>query len=210
MKITHILPLPIYEFHCDENLTNKVLSDIETSNWIENKNNNRSETDLYSDANLLQWFESCLSEAKNELGLPKKLELDITSCWINKTTKLQTHHQHHHQNSFLSGLFYLSDGHIGGETEFFTENIWWKNFAWFMPRDNQMRRKISHRIIAQKGRLILFPSSLAHSVRALIDNSCRYTISFNTFFSGIVDSEAKNSTRLELKSKSIRDYNSEA
>jgi hypothetical protein len=110
-----------------------------------------------------------------------------------------------HPNSFMSGILYLSEDHSGGLTEFMTDNLWWNNFKWLMFGNNPNARTINQKYAPQKGKLLLFPSELQHGVTAVIDNSTRYTISFNTFFSGPISDTKKGRVRLELKSKSVVD-----
>ncbi len=165
-----------------------------------------SQTDLFYDAELYDWFNSCIEEAKENLHIPKEVNLEITGCWTNKTKKLQQHHRHIHSNSFMSGILYLSEEHSGGLTEFITDNIWWDNFKWLRFGKMPQISTINQKYIPKKGKLLLFPSGLQHGVTAVMDKSSRYTISFNTFFSGTIDDNSYSKTRLELKSKSVADH----
>jgi hypothetical protein len=88
-----------------------------------------------------------------------------------------------------------------------TDNLWWNNFKWLMFSSSPNVRTINQKYVPQKGKLLLFPSELQHGVTAIIDNSARYTISFNTFFSGPISDTQKGRVRLELKSKSVADHN---
>jgi uncharacterized protein (TIGR02466 family) len=206
MNIINFLPLSVYEFTCDEILLTKLEEQAAGISTRKNTSNMSSETDLFYDQDLYNWIESCIEEAKENLYIPKEVKLDITSCWINKTRKLQTHHKHMHPNSFMSGILYLSEDHSGGLTEFITENSWWNNFKWLSFCNSPNVRTIHQRYTPKKGKLLLFPSGLEHGVTAVIDNSTRYTISFNTFFSGPICGAGTYSTRLDLKTKSVVDY----
>jgi uncharacterized protein (TIGR02466 family) len=208
MNIVNFLPLSVYEFTCDESLIDRLVSTFADMPIEKNVSNMVSDTDLFYDAELYDWFNSCIEEAKEDLHIPNEVKLDITSCWVNKTRKLQAHHQHFHPNSFMSGILYLTEDHSGGLTEFMTDNLWWNNFKWLMFGGNKsVKRTIKQTYTPQKGKLLLFPSQLIHGVTAVIDNSTRYTISFNTFFSGPISDTKKGSIRLELKSKSVIDSN---
>jgi uncharacterized protein (TIGR02466 family) len=207
MNIVNFLPLSMYEFTCDEELVDRIVSTFPDMPFGKNMNNIVSDTDLFYDAELYDWFNSCIEEAKENLYIPKEIKLDITSCWVNKTQKLQTHHRHIHPNSFMSGILYLSEEHSGGLTEFMTENLWWDNFKWIKFGNSPSVRTINQKYTPQKGKLLLFPSGLMHGVTAVMDKSARYTISFNTFFSGPIGNVGKLRTRLELKSTSVADHN---
>ena len=54
------------------------------------------------------------------------------------------------------------------------------------------------------GKLVLFPSHVKHKVLPLTSNEDRYTISFNTFVSGVLG-ENNHSVYLNLKAKSVRE-----
>ena len=207
MNIINFLPLSVYEFTGDKDLIDRITSTVADMPIEKNTSNMVSDTDLFYDAELYDWFNSCIEEAKENLYIPKEVKLEITSCWTNKTRKLQIHHRHMHPNSFMSGILYLSEDHSGGLTEFMTDNLWWNNFKWLMFGNSPNARTINQKYIPQKGKLLLFPSELQHGVTAVIDNSTRYTISFNTFFSGPISDTKKGRVRLELKSKSVVDNN---
>lgn len=206
MNIVDFLPLSVYEFTCDDALVERIASIVADLPTKQNTHNARSETDLFYDAELYEWFNKCIGEAKTKLHIPNDINLEITGCWSNTTKKLQMHHQHSHANSFMSGILYLSGPHSGGKTEFTTDNVWWRKFDWIRFKDGDIPRTISQQYIPQKGKLLLFPSSLMHKVTALTDSSTRYSMAFNTFFSGPIGGNT-GLTRLELKSKSVADHN---
>ena len=206
MNIINFLPLSVYEFTGDEALIDRIASTVADLPTTKNSVNMISESDLFYDAELYDWFNSCIEEAKENLYIPKEVKLEITSCWANKTKKLQQHHRHTHPNSFMSGILYLSEDHSGGLTEFMTDNLWWDNFRWLRFGKMPHVGTINQKYIPQKGKLLLFPSGLLHGVTAVMDKSSRYTISFNTFFSGPISDDGTNRIRLELKSKSVADH----
>ena len=206
MNIINFLPLSVYEFTGDEALIDRIVSTVADLPTTKNSVNMISESDLFYDAELYDWFNSCIEEAKENLYIPKEVKLEITSCWANKTKKLQQHHRHVHPNSFMSGILYLSEDHSGGLTEFMTDNLWWDNFRWLRFGKMPHVGTINQKYIPQKGKLLLFPSGLLHGVTAVMDKSSRYTISFNTFFSGPISDDGTNRIRLELKSKSVADH----
>ena len=207
MNIINFLPLSVYEFTGAEALIDRIASTVADLPTKKNSINMISESDLFYDAELHDWFNSCIEEAKENLYIPKEVKLEITSCWANKTKKLQQHHRHVHSNSFMSGILYLSEDHSGGLTEFITDNLWWNNFEWLKFGNGPNIRTINQKYIPQKGKLLLFPSGLMHGVTTVMDKSARYTMSFNTFFSGPIDGAGETRTRLELKSKSVVDHN---
>jgi hypothetical protein len=96
MNIVNFLPLSVYEFTCDKELLDRMVSTVADVPIEKNTSNMVSDTDLFYDAELYDWFNSCIEEAKENLYIPKEVKLEITSCWTNKTRKLQAHHRHMH------------------------------------------------------------------------------------------------------------------
>jgi hypothetical protein len=107
--------------------------------------------------------------------------LYITQSWLNFTTKDQFHHRHNHPNSFYSAVLYLKvcdediitfyDPHHLGVYEIYTTryNIF-NSSSWQIPvRDNL---------------LLIFPSTIPHSVPNLKHDNVRISLSFNTFLRG--------------------------
>ena len=192
MEKIEILPQFVFKFECnDEKLISDIISNLKNEEWVTNsnnyitKNNRLEKNEQYK--KLYEWFDNCLSEVKDEL----KLECDklkITQSWANKSLVTNWHHPHVHSNSLISGIFYLVDSDAC--TWFSIDSIW--NFHRYglgdfkyqilKPNFDQNLTKIIHKEKTVSGNLIIFPSSLYHSVDEHMSlNTERYTISFNTF-----------------------------
>jgi len=208
MNKLNFLPTTIYKFDSSIELSDHVLEKVKNLDMVANESNHRSVTDLFFDEKLYQWLEECIDKAKHDIGIPDSVKLTITSCWANRTNKMNAHHSHTHPNSFMSGVYYLTDGHTGGETIFITQNTWMKNFDW-LDFQNGKNFSVSQNFIPKRGTLLLFPSSVKHNVTGLRNNSERYSISFNTFFCGTVSNDDQKLTRLSISSRSVRDYYNE-
>jgi len=123
-----------------------------------------------------------------------KLEPYITQSWINWTGDNQFHHQHAHQNSLVSGVFYIdvekTDSIVFNQDTYKSIQIDTDNPNCF----NSMK----YTLPLQKNDLVLFPSSLIHGVndRIASDNE-RISLSFNTFIRGTVGSK-EHATELIL------------
>ena len=195
-----------YKFECQDDLTDDVLSIVQKNNWRNNMSNMTSSNDLFFHKELFDWFDDCIIQVKNTIGLPKNISLPITSCWANKNEKLNGHHIHLHPNSILSGIFYLSS-HLSGETMFSIPNYWMKDLTHLYFK-NPLLPGYNNKIIPVKSTLIIFPSHVSHSVLGLRENETRYTISFNTYLDGEIADGAQKS-RLHLKPKSVRDWHNE-
>lgn len=194
----------LYEFQCqDSALLENVLKDVTNSNWASNVGNSSSKNSNFFHKELFDWFDSCIEVAKDDLSLPKQIKLPITICWTNKTNKLQNHHLHSHGNSFMSGIFYLTDSHNGGETVFVCKNPWFQLHKWLSWKNKQENINITY--TPKKGVLVLFPSHILHRVNPVKDTSIRYSIAFNTFFAGSIDDSDDYKTKLILSPQTVRD-----
>ena len=108
-------------------------------------------------------------------------ELMITQSWINKSGKGESHHEHVHPNSLISGVWYpvISEklppiqfrSRAQRDVSLSTEKFNNFNSATFL-------------LPMKAGELILFPSNLTHSVPANQSETERISLSFNTWAKG--------------------------
>ena len=112
----------------------------------------------------------------------------ITQSWINYTSKGEYHHEHNHANSFISGVLYLTANKNCDQIAFVRKlysllvpnpQVFndWNSEMWWMP--------------VHTATLILFPSSLVHTVGLKKDDDLRISLSFNTFLKGKLGAEYK-------------------
>lgn len=202
LKEITVFPINFFEFMCDDSLTDTLLEKVKKLEYRPNHRNQVSITNSFYDKNLFDWFSTCLDEARTKIGLSNKLSFDITSCWVNRTYRMQGHHLHGHPNSIVSGIFYLTS-HDSSATIFKLPNYWMKNFDHYFF--SNAFPDFNARIFPKKSTLILFPSHLSHSVSSLTKNEERYTISFNTFLSGEINDGLDNRSGLHIKTKKVED-----
>ena len=125
---------------------------------------------------------SYVNEAFTLLHNPSlECELYITQSWLNFTVKDQYHHRHSHTNSFYSAVLYLKATEEDNITFYHptypnTYEIYSKQYglyncsSWEIPVKNNL--------------LLIFPSTLPHSVTSLKHDNLRVSLSFNTFIRG--------------------------
>lgn len=195
--------LNFYKFTCQDALTDRILSQVVNLKFEQNESNHITVIDNFFDEELIFWFEKCINEAKTDIGLNEDIELPITICWANKTSKLQAHHKHAHPNSFLSGIFYLTT-HSDTPTTFEYPSYWFNQYLGI--RHNAKKHRYEYQILPTKSTLILFPSHVRHYVMANKNSEVRYTISFNTFLSGKINNDDNSKMKLELSVKTLREY----
>lgn len=125
--------------------------------------------------------------------LNKDLKLYITQSWLNYTTENEFHHAHHHNNSLVSGVFYFKadkDDHICFEKD--------KSIAFDIPSDqtNNFNARVWG-VSVEPNMLVVFPSTVIHSVQQKRNNNLRISLAFNTFIKGTIGSK-QNLTELKL------------
>ena len=200
-----VFPTPVYIVKRDTNLTNKEEKEIRKiikEGMYKNAGNSTSNNSyIFNDKlkNIKQFCEEQLNIYVKEVINPREeLDFYITQSWLNITKPGGYHHGHSHQNSIISGVFYITTEEDDKITftdpnnkvrelikfEFKEFNLW-NSATWFFPSNNN--------------ELLLFPSWLNHKVdtneKATTD---RISISFNTFVRGTLGSR-KELTELILK-----------
>ena len=110
-------------------------------------------------------------------------ELVITQSWLNKSGKGESHHEHRHPNSMISGVWYPQ----------IHEKLPPIQFTNIHQRDVELSIKNYNKFNSQnclfpmkRGELILFPSNLYHSVPVNKSDEERISLSFNTWCKGSI------------------------
>lgn len=182
-KVESLFPQPVAIYKLDRNLNTKELSFIKKQKTCPNVGNKTSANNKILDTkelvDLRSFIEDCVSSYLNVVYDPKNnIKLRITQSWCNYTESGGFHHKHEHPNSFISGVFYpQADKEVdkiyfyrSGFQQFqFPTNNWnlWNSSSWWFE--------------VNTGDLVLFPSSLTHSVEPVKGDRTRISLSFNTF-----------------------------
>jgi len=183
MIISELFPTPVAHFHLDDLLNDKHKAFIYSQEQSQNEGNTTSlcrnvlDQELFSDVK--KTFLGCLDECLTKIGGVKNgSSLRITQSWLNYSKKNQWHHKHSHQNSFLSGVFYVNADPEKDRIYFYKDGYQqirfliaeWNKFnsdSWWLP--------------VKSGQLIIFPSHFTHSVAPVETEDARVSLSFNTF-----------------------------
>lgn len=195
MEILQILPQQIFKFKCDKQLLKstlelikkeKIRSDNREKFFIKQTNNTRLNKDAnYEDIH--KWFRKCLNQVKEKLEFNCE-RIEITCSWGNVAEVNQWHWVHTHPNSFISAILYLTDSNA--HTWFQVDNFWTGNGCSSGTIELQNNKNKNITIYKQPtiaGDLLIFPSTLAHSVDEHTIKDCkRYSLSFNAFPCGLV------------------------
>ena len=137
-----------------------------------------NENPLYKDINFKPLFDDILEHAKyylDKIGFKNLNDVVYTNVWFNLYNKGDFVHKHIHQNSVLSGAFYVKSN----ENDFIT--FYPKDDATCVP-DNKTELSYDNcNYQCKTGRLLLFKSSTAHSTNKQEDGE-KIVISFNITF----------------------------
>jgi len=204
MNIIETLPIKFYQFQCPDSILDNTYIEIQKIKYVINNGDNCyiSENHFY-DKELFVWFQECIDKVSKIYYNPS-LKLGITGCWVNKTGKYSHTLLHDHPNSILGGILYFSD-ETSSETNFCIPDPWLfvqANRTLIVGKSEStslISNGIKSKIKPEKGKLILYPSSIKHWVTAYTGSNIRYTLAFNTFFTGILTAD-NYSTRLPLQS----------
>ena len=201
MEKIKLLPSELYSFtYPDISDFLKVKTSISKESF--QKNYTEDETALSVDSylhkkkvysKLFNWIDSCINQViKFEEFQCESLK--ITQSWATKNKYGEKTQAHHHANSIISGIFYLTEGE---PTCFATNNIWYFGSS---PINFQSLKfeKQAHYVRQNPSQLLLFPSSLSHMVNFNKTQNLRYTIAFNTWMNGNWGDE-KNLRRVNIE-----------
>ena len=203
MIVHQLFPKPVYASKLDRALTKKELKTIaqykketntnagnttSSENYVlENKALNNLKKDLHT--KVMDYFDKVICT-------DNPMTPYITQSWINYLKNNQFHHKHHHPNSLVSGIFYISaDKEVDSVTfhrAFLEDGIKLNTTKY------NMFNAISCKFLVETGNILLFPSSLIHGVEKKKGNNIRISLSFNVFFKGTIGNK-NDLTELILK-----------
>ena len=191
-EIHGIFPCPVYLIKRDIDLSSREEKDI--SRIIKRgvyKNYGNSTTEDHNIFNnrlekIKRFCELHLDNYIKQIIVPnKKINLYITQSWLNVTKPNEFHHEHFHQNSIISGVFYVSTVENDSIT-FFDPNSKIKNLIKITTNEYNPFNSTDMTFSVKDNQLILFPSWMNHSVQANKSTKDRISISFNTFVRGSI------------------------
>ena len=133
------------------------------------------------------WIQSCIDDYFNIIICSSEdFEPYVTISWLNYAEEKQYHHQHDHGNSIISGVLYIDADEMTDNITFH-KNIYNSSpYIKIEPSQYNLYNSGNWTVPVQKQKLILFPSTLQHSVSNLSSNKTRISLSFNVFVKGVV------------------------
>ena len=187
-EIISLFSTPIYISYLNRELTDEELFFVKNEKFDCKKN----ESNLTSNKNYVLNHEK-FKNLKEELSLKVQDYFDkiicpednikpyITQSWLNFTEINQYHHKHQHENSLISGVFYIDCDKNFDKIKFFSDKystIKLETKNWNTWNSDTCSFSVKN------GYIILFPSSLSHMVELKQGTNTRISLAFNVFIKG--------------------------
>ena len=198
--IEHLHGLPVKREHTSFRLTDDEISVITNNEFYQPGQNHLSKTSFLLKDTRLTRVKNFLDERMKDY-VENVIEIDdkvvMTQSWSTITKKDEYHHIHHHPNSIISAVFYINADENSDKITFHKDE---HNTIDLSSEDKDYNCYNSNAWSSpvQTGEILLFPSSLKHSVKSVTSNESRISLSFNVFVKGIVGSDNAKAF-LELK-----------
>jgi len=122
--------------------------------------------------------------AYNTLGTDSKLSWEITTSWVNKSEPGGHHSPHVHSNSLISGVLYIKTTPKSGAICFYKDSSHKNIFTNTINVDFEKTTDWNTEAIAilpSDWEVLIFPSTLSHSVMKNESDTDRYSLAFNVF-----------------------------
>ena len=181
-ELLQIFPIPVlickYENSIEEEF--KFIQNLRYIEQKENRNFKSDDTYLLKHKELSK-IKDFIYESLNKYTqkiLQTKQRLVVTQAWTNRNPPNSKHHEHVHPNSIVSGVFYFRQSKTLPPIQF--SKAVQDSFKLSPEKYNQINSE-TFLLPMVDGELVLFPSSLRHSVPINRGNDTRYSMSFNTF-----------------------------
>ena len=128
-------------------------------------------------ANIRAFIEAKLVKFVKEI-MASDDQLVITQSWLNKAKKGESHHEHVHPNSMVSGVWYPQIHEQLPPIQFRSRN---QRDITLSTKTYNTFNSATFMLPMKRGELILFPSNLTHSVPTNQFEEERISLSFNTW-----------------------------
>ena len=181
-ELLQIFPVPVLITKYGNSIDDE-FKFIEKLRYIEQKENGNFKSDdtYLLKHNELALIKNFIYESLNKFTkniYQTKQRLVVTQCWTNKNPPNSKHHEHVHPNSIISGVFYFRQSKTLPPIQF-SKSI--QDGIKLNPEKYNQLNSETFLLPMVDGELVLFPSSLRHSVPFNKGNETRYSMSFNTF-----------------------------
>ncbi len=128
----------------------------------------------------------CAHEFTVKLGFEHKTTLRIVNLWANINGRGGYHEKHRHENSFLSGTYYVEAGEDAAPITFYDPKAAFRMIEPNMENPGAFTAKVFS-VQPSTGSVVLFPSYLEHKVEVQKGAAERLSLSFNIIFTTSTD-----------------------
>lgn len=150
-----------------------------------------------SHIHLLDWYQSIEVKVRkhveqyvyNDIGLSRGYNMQCHGAWLNRNDKGDYTEIHHHSNSLISGVYYLSVNDQQGRIQFYDDKDGLFGRYFTVLNYSEPNNRNSHRanVECKNGTILLFPSRLKHSVAPNLLEEPRFSLAFDYTLEGIFD-----------------------
>ena len=206
--IEHLFPTPVGIYELERNITTQELDYIKglsrrANMYNETSSSNYILNDCEELKSIREFIQSSLNEYVSETISPtENVSTYITQSWTNYTKSGQSHQEHRHRNSMVSGVFYVQAIEQRDNVLFHKPGVDELPLD-IVPKNWNIFNSTSWEYLVTTGQLYLFPSYLSHAVPEVgagatgkiptakdqdgnyIQGSTRISLSFNTWCDGI-------------------------
>ena len=193
-RIQSLFPTGIYVDKLDFKLNKKQLKYAKTCERKQNTFNLSSSNSYVLDLDMFKNLKKKIEEkvAHYLLGVdsaPHDINFFITQSWFNYTKEKQSHHEHEHPNSYLSGAYYI-DADKKLDSIMFINKRYTGQISLPATKYNDYNSK-SYKLPVSTGDIVLFPSSATHKVDTKKGKNERLSLAFNVFIKGDLGDETE-------------------
>ena len=185
MEVTSLFSIPIYDHQYDEDL-----GDVESecikrstldSGQVLTNSGGWQSNNIFSDDDFFSEF--ILEIEKQANNFAKEIEINqslkLSNLWININGYKDFNLRHTHENSIISGVFYVKAPDKSSKITFYHPAFKLMVREWNINLKHNNYTSSVWSFTPQKGRLLLFPSWSEHEVSPNLSQESRISISFN-------------------------------
>ena len=145
---------------------------------------------------LYLWLNQCLAESAEFFFPYKPVKLSICDGWLTRSKSLKSSEWHYHSASVTTGIVYFSTNKSNTHLRALPNN-----FPVLEPYlRNKAEEYAKHMIIpSEKGKLVIFDSSIFHMAKVYNVADFRYTYAFNSYPTNIVSNGSTSFLEYHVK-----------
>ena len=178
----------------------KILEFVKSQDYTYHSNGYITSEDLL-DHPQMHVVRDCITERVQEFlygdcGISDEMKLELVSSWANLHKKGDFAQVHAHYNSIISGVWYLTTTPKSGKLILHSDHKLFGNLLDFPKRVYNEFNGDNYSFIPKVGDLLIFPSTLKHSVTCNEEDIDRFSVAFNYMLRGDVINGRNTSVKL--------------